>query len=128
MGTSNRISKVPVISPKTKLAAMGINTCACKEVSNSIGESPATVVNEVNMIGRKRRLPALTNASNIGRPARISRLMQSTKTIESLTTTPVNAIKPKKENSVKSICITACPKIAPNTPKGMIAKIINGCK
>jgi hypothetical protein len=46
-----------------------------------MGTSPATVVNEVSMIGRNRLLPALIKASNKGVPSRIRRVIKSTNTI-----------------------------------------------
>ena len=53
-GINNRISRVPYARPKTMDVAIGIKNCACNEVSNKIGVSPAIVVRDVSKTARKR--------------------------------------------------------------------------
>ena len=49
----------PESTPKPRLIAMGIRKRACMEVSKIIGAKPKKVVNEVSMIGRNLRFPAI---------------------------------------------------------------------
>ena len=61
------------------------------------GASPTNVVTDVSRIGRNRRAPASRQASIKLRPSRPRRLMKSTMTRESFTTTPASANIPKIE-------------------------------
>ena len=51
------------------------------------------------LAARNRRRPASIRASSIGTPSRTRRLIKSINTMESLTTTPVSATKPKNVGS-----------------------------
>ena len=58
----------------------------------AIGINATTVVKVVSRIGRSRCAPDVRTASSSGRPDALARLMKSTITSESFTTTPVRPI------------------------------------
>ncbi len=97
------------------------------ERSSNIGISPAIVVNDVSHTGRKRLRPASISEACSAIPLESLRLIKSTKTIESLTTTPVNATTPNRLNRVNDNPRTKCPNTAPTNPKGITHIIMSGC-
>ena len=84
----NRLTNVPnSIEP---IMAMDKGFCKAEPMSeeNNNGTIAIIVVNDVMMIGRKRRLPAVCIASINGVPALRNSLMESNFRIESFTTIP----------------------------------------
>jgi len=56
------------------LVAIGIKNCACIEVSNNSGVSPAIVVSDVSSTARRRKQADSMSASLISNPFALSRL------------------------------------------------------
>ena len=125
-GTSSKVIIVANKIPKANEIAIGITICACRLRSNTIGISPIKVVNDVNIIARKRCVPALMAARINEWPSWRARLTKSTIIKLSLTTTPDNAIMPQIDSTLTAMPNTKCPIIAPTTPNGMTDMMING--
>ena len=98
-------------TPKASDTAIGTRNAAWMLRSTMSGARPKNVISEVSRIGRKRWLPASRIAScsplesdarrSVWRPLR-ARLMKSTMTRLSLTTTPVSATRPNIDIIVTS--------------------------
>ena len=95
------------ITPPEMVSAIGINICACSDVSVINGSRPPTVVTDVSMTDVNRRWPTFISASCNGSPDSIARFKKSIRTIESLTTMPLKATMPKRLN-----CDSGCPNAA----------------
>ena len=67
----------------------GARRSSTRPKPRAIGSKAITVVKVVSRIGRKRRAPEWRTASRSGIPPSRARLMKSTITSESFTTTPV---------------------------------------
>ena len=94
-GTRNRIMRLAKTIPVAMLTAIGLRKAACVLLSNNIGVSPSAVVEVVRNIARNRRRAASTTASvGVISVVRRNRLYLSTRTNESLITTPVSATMP----------------------------------
>ena len=92
-----------------------------------IGNRPTAVVSEVSMIARNRCVPDCNTACLIGTPFSLALFMKSTMIKLSLTTTPVSAIRPKREIMLIARPMTICPMTAPIRPNGMMDMMISGC-
>jgi len=123
-----RVIRVANTTPNANEVAIGMRNCACTLFSKSRGVRPTKVVSDVKMIGRKRATPDSRIASCKGCHAFLARLMKSTITKLSLTTTPVRATMPNMERKVKSMPIRICPQIAPTNPNGIALITIKGCE
>jgi len=120
--------KVENMMPKARLMAMGIKNWAWTLVSNSMGTRPKKVVTEVRTMGRKRRQPEASTAVMISLPAARSRLIWSTRSRESFTTTPERATIPNILSILKLKPMSQWPSTAPTMPKGMAVMITGaGC-
>ena len=78
-------------------------------------------------MGRMRAAPASCTAAISVPPRRRSRLMKSTITRLSLTTTPDRATMPIIDSIVTSSFIAMCPPTAPTNPRGMALMMMSGC-
>ena len=101
----------------------GLSTWACRLVSLNSGSIPMTVVSNIAL---KRWRDAWWAASATLIPAAVPSLMNSTRRIELLMTTPASETKPIIDGIDKSSPIATCPQIAPTSAMGMAMMTISG--
>ena len=102
-GERSSVRKAPVVMPPTKVSAIGCIISVLSPGKKARGIRPRIVVSVVMRIGRSLDLAADRQASLTPiRSTLTRRLIQSTRTIPLFTTTPISAIIPTSENSVKS--------------------------
>ena len=102
--------------PIPKEIAIGFKKSTCVLWLNSKGIIPKNVVIEVNTTGLKRVRTECTTASLTATPSSIFRLINTTNSKLSLTTTPESATMPRSDNTERLTPKSKCPKIAPTIP------------
>ena len=125
-GTRNSTWNVDAARPKARLVTSGISTWAWRLVSVSSGSTPATVVNEVSRMARKRCRAARREAASAVSPARRWILMKATSTMALLTTTPARETNPTRLGMDTSRSRARCPTTTPRRPRGMEAMTTRG--
>ena len=125
-GTSNSTMMVEKLRPQTIASAMGAIHAAASLSTRVSGNKPATVDKVVSMTGRKRRLALMAMAYTRSVPrARVS-LMKCTRSRESLTTMPPNAMTPNNAMNVSGLSRTKKPATTPIKLKGIANSTTNG--
>ena len=125
-GSSTSVTAVAKSTPDASATAIGIRNCACRLDSSMSGVTPAAVVSDVRMIGRKRASPA--NCTARGRLAVLREYawMNEANTSPSLTTMPASATIPQIDRKLTCSPSSQCPQIAPTMPKGTELRMMNG--
>ena len=127
-GTSNNMILVANKIPIPRDIAIGFRNRTCVLWLNSNGTIPKNVVIEVNTTGLNLVRTASSTAFLVSTPFSLALFTNTTKRRLSFTTTPDNAITPRRDSTDIGWLNNKCPRIAPTTPNGIADNTINGLK